>query len=164
MIFGTAYDPNGEVVNDAISRPRPAPNPTLIHAAPLRNEIAEPGARLPHPIDASDRRRSLLVDEHKGVLAAVLLQRHRPIQRRIMSSSDLSRRSLRQAAGVAALAAASPAAFTSFALVARAAALPPVRDDIGVSAFPFDLGQVRLTASRWSARDCPTRPRSRSNR
>ncbi|MFC8796743.1 hypothetical protein ACFT2C_03335 [Promicromonospora sp. NPDC057138] len=52
-----------------------------------------------------------------------------------MSSSDLSRRGLLQAAGVAAFAAASPAAFTSFAPVARAAALPPVRDDIGVSAF-----------------------------
>jgi len=28
-------------------------------------------------------------------------------------------------------------------------ALAPVRSDVGVSAFPFDLGQVRLTASRW---------------
>jgi DUF1680 family protein len=66
-----------------------------------------------------------------------------------MSSSALSRRRLLQAAGVAALATAAPAAFTSLAPVARAAVLPPVRDDIGASAFPFDLEQVRLTASRW---------------
>ncbi|MEW2286380.1 beta-L-arabinofuranosidase domain-containing protein [Streptomyces sp. NPDC047841] len=32
---------------------------------------------------------------------------------------------------------------------ARAASVPPVRTDIGTKASPFDLGQVRLTASRW---------------
>ncbi len=32
---------------------------------------------------------------------------------------------------------------------ARAATLPPARADIGVLAHPFDMGQVRLTASRW---------------
>ncbi|GAB2967950.1 beta-L-arabinofuranosidase domain-containing protein [Saccharothrix stipae] len=66
-----------------------------------------------------------------------------------MSSSALNRRRLLQAAGVAALATAATAAVTSLAPVAGAAVVPPVRDDIGVSAFPFELDQVRLTASRW---------------
>src|SRR5690606_38695430 len=30
-----------------------------------------------------------------------------------------------------------------------AAGLPPARPDGGVSAYPFDMGQVRLSASRW---------------
>ncbi|NUS65840.1 MAG: hypothetical protein HOQ46_19590, partial [Saccharothrix sp.] len=66
-----------------------------------------------------------------------------------MSSSALNRRRLLQAAGVAALATAVPAAVTPLAPVAGAATLPPVRSDIGVSAQPFDLGQVRLTTGRW---------------
>jgi uncharacterized protein len=50
-----------------------------------------------------------------------------------------------QAAGVTAVASALPAAFADSA----GAALAPVRADMGVSASPFELGQVRLTASRW---------------
>ncbi|WP_086664968.1 beta-L-arabinofuranosidase domain-containing protein [Lentzea kentuckyensis] len=66
-----------------------------------------------------------------------------------MSSSAMNRRRLLQAAGVAALATAVPALVPSLTPVAGAALVPPVRDDIGASAFSFDLGQVRLTASRW---------------
>jgi uncharacterized protein len=62
-----------------------------------------------------------------------------------MPSLPLSRRRLLQAAGVTAVASALPATLASSA----SAALPPARADIGVSAFPFELGQVRLTASRW---------------
>ena len=62
-----------------------------------------------------------------------------------MRSVPLSRRRLLQAAGVTAVASALPAVAAGSAR----AALPPVRADIGVSAFPFELGQVRLTASRW---------------
>ncbi|WP_447001960.1 beta-L-arabinofuranosidase domain-containing protein [Saccharothrix isguenensis] len=62
-------------------------------------------------------------------------------------SPSLSRRALLQAAGVTAVASALPAAIGSG--TASAAVVPPVRGDIGVSAHPFDFGQVRLTASRW---------------
>jgi DUF1680 family protein len=58
---------------------------------------------------------------------------------------SLSRRRLLQAAGATAVASALPVAFAGSAR----AALPPARADVGVSAFPFELGQVRLTASRW---------------
>lgn len=61
-------------------------------------------------------------------------------------SSSLSRRRLLQAAGVAV--AASAAGPLVGASPARAA-VPPARADIGVSAYSFDFGQVRLTASRW---------------
>ncbi|MFD5825899.1 beta-L-arabinofuranosidase domain-containing protein [Lentzea sp. NPDC060358] len=61
-------------------------------------------------------------------------------------SSSLSRRRLLQAAGVAALATASPALTPG---AAQAAAVPPARGDAGVSAFPFDLTEVRLTQGRW---------------
>ncbi|MEU4449582.1 beta-L-arabinofuranosidase domain-containing protein, partial [Actinosynnema sp. NPDC023926] len=61
-------------------------------------------------------------------------------------SSPLSRRRLFQAAGVAAVATGAPSLFTG---TASAAAVPPVRGDIGVSAHPFDLSQVRLTTGRW---------------
>ncbi|MBV1856723.1 beta-L-arabinofuranosidase domain-containing protein [Catellatospora tritici] len=61
-------------------------------------------------------------------------------------SSPINRRRLIQAAGVAAAAAALPAVV---ATEAAAAALPPARADLGVSAYPFDLSQVRLTSSRW---------------
>ncbi|MDQ0585277.1 beta-L-arabinofuranosidase domain-containing protein [Streptomyces rishiriensis] len=61
-------------------------------------------------------------------------------------SSSLNRRRLLQAAG--ATLAASAAGPLVGASPARAA-VPPVRADIGVSAYAFDFGQVRLTASRW---------------
>ncbi|MEV1246276.1 beta-L-arabinofuranosidase domain-containing protein [Nonomuraea sp. NPDC049750] len=58
----------------------------------------------------------------------------------------LSRRRLFQAAGATvALSAAGQVIGTSPAL----AALPWARSDIGVSAYEFDLGQVRLTSGRW---------------
>jgi uncharacterized protein len=63
-----------------------------------------------------------------------------------MSSPYLGRRRLLQAAGAAAVVASTGAVIGG----SRAhAALAPARPDIGVSAFAFDLGQVRLTASRW---------------
>ncbi|MFJ4328527.1 beta-L-arabinofuranosidase domain-containing protein [Streptomyces tricolor] len=61
-------------------------------------------------------------------------------------SSSVSRRRLLQLAG--ATAAASATGSFIGASPARAA-VPPARADIGVSAHPFALGQVRLTASRW---------------
>lgn len=61
-------------------------------------------------------------------------------------SSSFSRRQVFKAAGVAAAATTVP---TLFSGVAEAVIVPPVRQDIGVSAYPFDLGQVRLTAGRW---------------
>ncbi|WP_229068539.1 beta-L-arabinofuranosidase domain-containing protein [Actinoplanes sp. DH11] len=61
-----------------------------------------------------------------------------------MSSHPISRRRLLQAAGAGAV--ATTVAGTGRA---QAAVVPPVRADLGVSAHPFDLGQVRLTAGRW---------------
>ncbi|MEU9576958.1 beta-L-arabinofuranosidase domain-containing protein [Streptomyces chilikensis] len=62
-------------------------------------------------------------------------------------SLPLSRRSLLRTAGAAAVASvAEPLLGGS---PAQAAVLPPVRADIGVLARPFELGRVRLTASRW---------------
>ncbi|GAA0977487.1 glycoside hydrolase family 127 protein [Acrocarpospora macrocephala] len=59
---------------------------------------------------------------------------------------SLSRRQLFQAAGATvALSAAGQVAGTS----AAQAAIAPVRSDIGVSAYGFDLGQVRLSPGRW---------------
>jgi DUF1680 family protein len=60
---------------------------------------------------------------------------------------SLSRRRLLQAAGVTAAVGVGGA--TLLGRSTAQAAVPPVRADIGVSAYPFDLGQVRLTASRW---------------
>ncbi|MEU5260931.1 beta-L-arabinofuranosidase domain-containing protein [Amycolatopsis sp. NPDC021455] len=61
-------------------------------------------------------------------------------------SPSFNRRRLLQAVGVTAIAsAAGPAIGWENAV----AATGPVRPDTGVSAFAFDLGQVRLTASRW---------------
>ncbi|MGW0872751.1 beta-L-arabinofuranosidase domain-containing protein [Streptomyces sp. NPDC002740] len=61
-------------------------------------------------------------------------------------SSSLSRRRLLQAAGATlAASAAGPLVGVSPAR----AAVPPARADLGVSAYAFDFGQVRLTASRW---------------
>ncbi|AYN42758.1 hypothetical protein D9753_32165 [Streptomyces dangxiongensis] len=62
-------------------------------------------------------------------------------------SSHVNRRRLLQIAG--ATVAASAVGPLSGNAAARAAALPPVRTDIGTGALPFDLGRVRLTASRW---------------
>ncbi|MGB3438141.1 MAG: beta-L-arabinofuranosidase domain-containing protein [Actinophytocola sp.] len=59
--------------------------------------------------------------------------------------SSFSRRRMFQAAGVAAAASAIPGLLHRTAL----ASIAPVRPDLGVSAHPFDLGQVRLTAGRW---------------
>ncbi|PZG24298.1 hypothetical protein C1I95_00740 [Micromonospora craterilacus] len=63
-----------------------------------------------------------------------------------MGKPSLNRRHVLQAAGAAAVA---TAVGPTLAAGAARAALPPARPDIGVAAFPFDLGQVRLTASRW---------------
>lgn len=61
-------------------------------------------------------------------------------------SSSVSRRRLLQAAGATAAASVTG----SFISGSPAhAAVPAARADIGVCAHPFDLGQVRLTASRW---------------
>jgi DUF1680 family protein len=61
-------------------------------------------------------------------------------------SSSLSRRRLLQVTGVAAVASATECLLGG---APAHAAVAPVRADIGVSASPFQLGQVRLTASRW---------------
>ncbi|MBN6040435.1 beta-L-arabinofuranosidase domain-containing protein [Amycolatopsis sp. 195334CR] len=61
-------------------------------------------------------------------------------------SSSFSRRRLLQATGAAAV--ASAAGYYAGGSTAHAA-IAPVRPDLGVSAHPFQLGQVRLTASRW---------------
>ncbi|MDW5326956.1 beta-L-arabinofuranosidase domain-containing protein [Plantactinospora sp. KLBMP9567] len=69
-----------------------------------------------------------------------------------MPLPPMSRRLLLQAAGAATVATAAGAATVAAPAVSgapAAAALPPVRPDIGVSAYPFELGQVRLTSSRW---------------
>lgn len=57
-------------------------------------------------------------------------------------SSTFSRRQVLQAAGIAA---ALPTVLTGTAT----ASIAPARQDIGVSAYPFDLGEVRLTAGRF---------------
>lgn len=63
-----------------------------------------------------------------------------------MPVPGMNRRQLLQVAGAATVASAvGPLAGASTA----AAEIAPVRSDIGVSAYPFELGQVRLTASRW---------------
>ncbi|MFC4531842.1 beta-L-arabinofuranosidase domain-containing protein [Sphaerisporangium dianthi] len=63
-----------------------------------------------------------------------------------MSPSPLSRRQLFQAAGVAV--AASAVGQVAGAPAAEAV-VAPARPDIGVAAYMFDLGQVRLTSGRW---------------
>jgi DUF1680 family protein len=62
-------------------------------------------------------------------------------------ASSVSRRRLLQIAG--ATVAASATGSLIGASPAQAAAVPPARADIGALAHPFELGQVRLTASRW---------------
>ena len=64
-----------------------------------------------------------------------------------MPSMPITRRGLLQAAGATAVVSATGTALTA-GQPAAAAVLPPARSDIGVSAYPFDLGQVRLTAGR----------------
>ncbi|GAA4607686.1 DUF1680 family protein [Actinoplanes octamycinicus] len=61
-----------------------------------------------------------------------------------MTTFPFSRRHLLQAAGAGAVAA-------TLGAPARAAqaAVAPVRPDLGVAAYPFPFGQVRLTAGRW---------------
>ncbi|MCE7000656.1 glycoside hydrolase family 127 protein [Saccharothrix sp. S26] len=61
-------------------------------------------------------------------------------------SSPLSRRTLLQAVGVAAVATTVPGLTSGSA---AAATVPPARADLGVSAYPFDLGEVRLSPGRW---------------
>lgn len=63
-----------------------------------------------------------------------------------MPSASLNRRSLLKAAGVIAAAATGA---TVIGDSTAEAAESPARSDIGVSAYAFDLGQVRLTTSRW---------------
>ena len=63
-----------------------------------------------------------------------------------MPEIPMSRRRLLQAAGAATVfSAVAPLVGGS----AASAGLAPVRPDIGVSAYPFELEQVRLTTSRW---------------
>ncbi|WBB52921.1 beta-L-arabinofuranosidase domain-containing protein [Verrucosispora sp. WMMD573] len=63
-----------------------------------------------------------------------------------MPYPSLNRRHVLRAAGAAAVAAAvGPALANGTA----SAALPPARPDLGVAAYAFEPGQVRLTASRW---------------
>ncbi|WP_169951037.1 beta-L-arabinofuranosidase domain-containing protein [Microbispora sp. H11081] len=62
-----------------------------------------------------------------------------------MSPSSFSRRRLLQAAGVAVVASAVGEVAGA---TAAGAVVAPVRPDIGVSAYAFDLGQVRLTGGR----------------
>ncbi|SCL14215.1 hypothetical protein GA0070616_0376 [Micromonospora nigra] len=67
-----------------------------------------------------------------------------------MPSPSLNRRSVLRAAGATAIASAVGSAVGPLAGGdAARAALPPVRSDIGVSAYAFEPGQVRLTGSRW---------------
>ena len=63
-------------------------------------------------------------------------------------SSSFSRRRLLQAAGATAVASAAGSVIGSAPTLA---APIPARSDAGESTSPFDLGQVRLTASRFSS-------------
>ncbi|WP_433087478.1 beta-L-arabinofuranosidase domain-containing protein [Dactylosporangium sp. CA-052675] len=65
-----------------------------------------------------------------------------------MSSIPLSRRGLLQATGAGVVAGVAASAGVVDVRSAQAS-VAPVRADIGVSAYAFDLGQVRLTSSRW---------------
>ncbi|KAB1161695.1 beta-L-arabinofuranosidase domain-containing protein [Micromonospora sp. DT46] len=67
-----------------------------------------------------------------------------------MPTPFLNRRLLLRSAGVAAVAATGgPVLGAVTGGDAASAALPPARSDIGVSAYAFEPGQVRLSASRW---------------
>ncbi|MDR7277009.1 beta-L-arabinofuranosidase domain-containing protein [Catenuloplanes atrovinosus] len=65
-----------------------------------------------------------------------------------MSSAHLSRRQMLHLAGAGAIVSATGAT-VAHAAPASAAELPPVRPDLGVGAYAFPLGQVRLTAGRF---------------
>ncbi|MFI7436347.1 beta-L-arabinofuranosidase domain-containing protein [Micromonospora haikouensis] len=64
-------------------------------------------------------------------------------------SLSINRRRLLQAAGATAVASAAGTTFAGAQPAAAALVVPPARPDTGVSAYPFELGQVRLTAGRW---------------
>ncbi|MEU8393171.1 beta-L-arabinofuranosidase domain-containing protein [Micromonospora sp. NPDC048843] len=64
-----------------------------------------------------------------------------------MPPLPLSRRHLLQAAGATVVVSATGVAVSPGS--ASAAVVPPVRSDIGVSAYAFDPGQVRLSSGRW---------------
>ncbi|GIF45761.1 hypothetical protein DFJ67_5197 [Asanoa ferruginea] len=64
-----------------------------------------------------------------------------------MPSLPLTRRGLLQATAATAVLSATGTALTS-GQPAAATLVPPARSDIGVAAYPFDLGQVRLTTGR----------------
>ncbi|MGW7458105.1 beta-L-arabinofuranosidase domain-containing protein [Streptomyces sp. NPDC054797] len=71
-----------------------------------------------------------------------------------MPAHPFSRRAMIKATGVAAVAAATGpvlglASASATATATATAQASPVRSDVGVSTFPFDMGQVRLTNSRW---------------
>ncbi|MBO4161117.1 MULTISPECIES: beta-L-arabinofuranosidase domain-containing protein [Micromonospora] len=65
-----------------------------------------------------------------------------------MSFPSLNRRQLLQAAGATALASAAGGTLLGSGPASAALVVPPARADLGVSAYPFELGQVRLTAGR----------------
>ncbi|ASW55346.1 beta-L-arabinofuranosidase domain-containing protein [Plantactinospora sp. KBS50] len=65
-----------------------------------------------------------------------------------MYRPPFTRRRFLRAAGVTAVASAAGSALLR-ATPATAAVVPPARPDTGVSAYPFDFGQVQLTSSRW---------------
>lgn len=65
-----------------------------------------------------------------------------------MSPLPISRRRVLQAAGATAVISATGGTVLS-AGPAAAAVVPPARADLGVGAYPFELGQVRLTTGRW---------------
>ncbi|MDT0318834.1 beta-L-arabinofuranosidase domain-containing protein [Streptomyces millisiae] len=69
-------------------------------------------------------------------------------------SSSVSRRRLLKAAGAAAV---TSAAGTAVGAPPARAATTQARAEIGVSAHPFELGRVRLTASRWLDNENRTR-------
>ncbi|MFD6563811.1 beta-L-arabinofuranosidase domain-containing protein [Micromonospora profundi] len=65
-----------------------------------------------------------------------------------MSPLPISRRRVLQAAGATAVISATGGTLLG-AGPAAAAVVPPARADLGVGAYPFELGQVRLTSGRW---------------
>jgi DUF1680 family protein len=69
-----------------------------------------------------------------------------------MPDPSISRRRVLRVAGASAVGSAVAVVggrLLGSAPTAAGAVVPPVRADLGVSAFPFELGQVRLTAGRW---------------
>ncbi|MFF3852435.1 beta-L-arabinofuranosidase domain-containing protein [Micromonospora sp. NPDC002575] len=64
-------------------------------------------------------------------------------------SLSINRRRLLQAAGATAVVSATGTTLAGAQPAAAALVVPPARPDTGVSAYPFELGQVRLTSGRW---------------